>query len=149
MQSRAAESLAPMQECRRWLDAIDARHVAELHLAGHTIFGDLVVDDHGSRVGDSVWALYAHALARLGPVPTLIEWDTDVPTLAVLLEEAHRARTLAATTLAPTGRTGGEPMSETSTDRLMAQQQAMLHALLAPGGLAANKAGANARCTRI
>ncbi|HEY9094849.1 MAG TPA: DUF692 domain-containing protein, partial [Hydrogenophaga sp.] len=57
------EHHAPMRECRRWLDAIDARHVAELHLAGHTHLGDLVVDDHGRRVADSVWALYAHAVA--------------------------------------------------------------------------------------
>jgi hypothetical protein len=51
----------------------------------------LRIDDHGSRVAPEVWALYAEALARFGPVPTLIEWDTDVPPLEVLLEEAARA----------------------------------------------------------
>ncbi|MGH6717235.1 MAG: multinuclear nonheme iron-dependent oxidase, partial [Bradyrhizobium sp.] len=47
--------------------------------------------DHGSRVIPEVWALYAEALARFGPVPTLIEWDTNVPPLDVLLDEAARA----------------------------------------------------------
>jgi uncharacterized protein (UPF0276 family) len=85
---------APLEACRQWLNAIDAKHVAELHLAGHVHCGDIVIDDHGSRVVDPVWSLYAHALAQLGPVPTLIEWDTDVPALGVLLEEAERARSV-------------------------------------------------------
>jgi uncharacterized protein len=95
------EHNAPMDACLQWLDAIEAKHVVELHLAGHTHLGDLVVDDHGSRVGDSVWSLYAHALGRFGAVPTLIEWDTDVPPLAVLLDEASHASTLSAAALAP------------------------------------------------
>jgi uncharacterized protein (UPF0276 family) len=51
----------------------------------------VLVDDHGSRVAPAVWALYERALARFGAVPTLIEWDTDVPPLAVLLEESAAA----------------------------------------------------------
>lgn len=69
------------------LDAVD-----EIHLAGHSTRGSLLVDHHGDRVADPVWALYEAALERFGPVPTLIEWDTDVPPLAVLLEEAAKAR---------------------------------------------------------
>ena len=46
------------------------------------------IDDHGSRVAPAVWALYREALERFGPVPTLIEWDTNVPPLDVLLDEA-------------------------------------------------------------
>ncbi len=65
--------------------------VGEIHLAGHADIGGLLVDDHGSRVCEAVWSLYDRACARLGPVPTLIEWDTDVPALAVLLGEARRA----------------------------------------------------------
>jgi hypothetical protein len=65
--------------------------VGEIHLAGHTDIGGLLVDDHGSRVCEAVWSLYERACARLGPVPTLIEWDTDVPALEVLLDEARRA----------------------------------------------------------
>ena len=51
----------------------------------------LRIDDHGSCVAPEVWTLYAEALARFGPVPTLIEWDTDVPPLGVLMQEAARA----------------------------------------------------------
>ena len=86
----------PLQHCRDWLDAIPAGAVGELHLAGHCRVsdehGDIVIDDHGSRVCDAVWDLYRHAIGRFGAVPTLIEWDTDVPALDVLLDEAARAR---------------------------------------------------------
>lgn len=70
--------------------------IAEIHLAGHTHAGDIVIDDHGSRVSDAVWAVYAHALACWGPVPSLIEWDTDIPVLEVLLDEARHAKQFAA-----------------------------------------------------
>jgi uncharacterized protein len=79
-----------------YLAALPAASVGEIHLAGHSLrrLEDgrmLRIDDHGSRVAEEVWALHGEALARFGPVPTLIEWDTDVPPLAVLLEEASRA----------------------------------------------------------
>lgn len=77
-----------------WVDALNPACVGQIHLAGHCELPDLVIDDHGSRVREPVWQAYAHALRRLGPVPTLIEWDTDVPSLDVLLDEAERARTL-------------------------------------------------------
>ena len=54
----------------------------------------LRIDDHGSRVIPEVWQLYSQALARFGPVPTLIEWDTNVPPLETLLDEAARAERL-------------------------------------------------------
>lgn len=86
---------AAAQEAVRWIDAIRPGSVGEVHLAGHCERADgLVIDDHGSRVRDEVWAVYAHALRRLGPLPTLIEWDTAVPELDVLLAEAGRARAL-------------------------------------------------------
>ena len=72
-----------------------------LHLAGHVHCGDIVIDDHGSRVADAVWALYHHAVQCFGAVPTLIEWDTDVPELDVLLDEAARACSAAQQALAP------------------------------------------------
>ena len=56
----------------------------------------MLIDDHGSRVPPAVWSLYAHALRKIGPRPTLIEWDTDVPALDVLLGEAMWADMLAA-----------------------------------------------------
>ncbi len=70
-------------------------HVGEMHLAGHSRVGDLLIDDHGSRVAAPVWALYEAACRRFGAVPTLIEWDTAVPELAVLMEEADKARQFA------------------------------------------------------
>ena len=86
----------PLEACRQWLDQIPTAVVAEIHLAGHIHCGDIVIDDHGSRVGEPVWTLHRHAIARFGAVPTLIEWDTGVPPLAVLLDEAARARQAAA-----------------------------------------------------
>jgi len=82
-----------------YLAALPPEVVGEIHLAGHAVRrldGGRVlrIDDHGSRVAPEVWALYTEALARFGPVPTLIEWDTDVPPMAVLLEEAARASVL-------------------------------------------------------
>jgi uncharacterized protein (UPF0276 family) len=84
----------PVAACRHWLDAIDPGCVGELHLAGHRVMGDIVIDDHGSDVCEAVWQLYAHAIARFGAVPTLIEWDTDLPPFEVLLAEARRAAQL-------------------------------------------------------
>ena len=54
----------------------------------------MLIDDHGSAVCAEVWSLYAGAIERLGPVPTLIEWDTDVPALEVLVAEARKADTV-------------------------------------------------------
>jgi uncharacterized protein (UPF0276 family) len=85
----------PVEACKRWLDRIPANAVGEIHLAGHCAMEDIVIDDHGSRVCDEVWQVYRHALQRFGSVPSLIEWDTAIPPLAVLLEEARHARSLA------------------------------------------------------
>ena len=72
--------------------AIPVDAVAEIHLAGHLITETCVIDTHGARVAEPVWRLYQAALGRFGAVPTLIEWDTDIPPLDVLLDEARRAR---------------------------------------------------------
>ncbi|HWH41473.1 MAG TPA: DUF692 domain-containing protein [Usitatibacter sp.] len=71
-----------------YLDAIDPQTVGEIHLAGHEAVGARLVDTHGTRVAPEVWDLYAATLARLGPRPTLVEWDIDIPELDVLLDEA-------------------------------------------------------------
>jgi len=77
------------------INEVPVHAVGEIHLAGHLrkeIDGHtLLIDDHGSRVCDEVWALYDLVLQRFGPVPTLIEWDTGLPPLGVRLEEVHRA----------------------------------------------------------
>lgn len=79
-----------------YLEALPAGVVAEIHLAGHHASDadghPVLIDDHGSRVAEPVWDLYARALRRFGPVPTLVEWDTDLPALAVLLDEAGTAQ---------------------------------------------------------
>ena len=83
----------PLAVCLQWIDSIAPASVGELHLAGHIHAEGMVIDDHGSRVCASVWQIYRHAQARFGNVPALIEWDTDVPPLAVLLDEAATAKT--------------------------------------------------------
>ncbi len=93
----------PLAACRAWLCQIDPGAVGELHLAGHChvsdVHGSIVIDDHGSRVCAPVWDLYCQALGCFGAVPTLMEWDTNIPALAVLLDEAARARALSQQTL--------------------------------------------------
>jgi hypothetical protein len=74
-----------------YLRAIPAELVGEIHLAGHTVAGDILIDTHSAPVTDAVWALYRDALRLLGPVPTLIEWDAELPALDRLLAEANRA----------------------------------------------------------
>ena len=87
-----------VNQCNHGEDALAAMHalpvdvVGEIHLAGHRVTSVAVIDDHGSRVAPEVWALYEAALQRFGAVPTLIEWDTGVPPLDVLLDEAQLAR---------------------------------------------------------
>lgn len=81
----------PLAACIRFIDALPLGIVGEIHLAGYDASGDIVIDDHGSRVRPDVWTLYEHTLRRFGAVPTLVEWDTDVPPLGVLLDEAQRA----------------------------------------------------------
>jgi uncharacterized protein (UPF0276 family) len=75
-----------------YVDALPPESVREIHVAGHACNDadglTILIDDHGSRVSPEVWRLYAHAVARLGPVATLVEWDTDIPALDVLLAEA-------------------------------------------------------------
>lgn len=77
-----------------WVDQLPAGLVHEIHLAGYTEQTGLLIDDHATRVRHEVWRVYEHALARLGPVPSLLEWDTDIPLLDVLLDEAEQARRL-------------------------------------------------------
>jgi uncharacterized protein len=78
-----------------YLNALPAPAVGEIHLAGHAANDadgqTILIDDHGAPVSNAVWALYDHALARFGLLPTLIEWDTNIPALAVLCAEARTA----------------------------------------------------------
>jgi uncharacterized protein len=101
-----------VRDCCEWLNGIAPACVGEIHLAGHSDMGnmgnmgnrdnmvnlddkgerfDLVIDDHGALVCDGVWQVYEHAVRRFGDVPALVEWDTAIPPLQVLLDEARRA----------------------------------------------------------
>ena len=81
-----------------YLRAIPVATVREMHLAGFAVNrhddGEILIDHHGAPVAEPVWDLYREALRHFGPRPTLIEWDTDIPPLPVLLDEAHKADVL-------------------------------------------------------
>jgi hypothetical protein len=85
-------------DARTYLDDFPLFAVGEIHLAGHDSedlpSGPLLIDSHGAPVAAPVWALYAQVLARTGPLPTLIEWDNDLPDFATLLAEANRAQAI-------------------------------------------------------
>lgn len=74
------------------MHALDPESVSEIHLAGYFTGEHCLIDTHGARVSGEVWRLYEAALERFGPVATLIEWDTDLPPLEVLLDEAAKAQ---------------------------------------------------------
>jgi len=82
----------------RYLATLPQAVVGEIHLAGHAVNDAdghaVLIDDHGSPVANAVWRLYVQALQRFGPVPTAIEWDTNLPALDVLLGEAAEAERL-------------------------------------------------------
>lgn len=83
-------------DARAYLAAVAHLPIGEIHLSGHHLrqIGNrsIRIDDHGSPVSDAVWSLYEHALALIGPRPTLIEWDSALPPLETLLAEAGKAK---------------------------------------------------------
>lgn len=92
-----------------FIDRLPLHAVGEIHLAGFAedrdAAGDrLLIDSHGSPVAHAVWSLYRHALSLTGPVPTLIEWDNDVPDFARLMDEARTADAVAGVGGAPARR---------------------------------------------
>jgi uncharacterized protein (UPF0276 family) len=88
-----------------YIDAMPADAIAEMHLGGFTIEddgasgGEVLVDTHDKQIADPAWRLYAHALRRFGPRPTLIEWDAALPPFATLMAEADHANAVAADVL--------------------------------------------------
>jgi uncharacterized protein (UPF0276 family) len=90
----------PLQSVCNWIDELAdvaaPGFVGEIHLAGFSAQDGLIIDDHSSLVSDPVWLAYQHALERLGPVPTLVEWDEHLPALPILLGEAAKADALCA-----------------------------------------------------
>jgi uncharacterized protein (UPF0276 family) len=84
-----------------YIDAFPLELVGEIHLGGHAEDRDdqgdrLLIDAHDRPVDDLVWALYARTIAKMGPRPTLIEWDADLPTWPTLFAEAVRAERIIA-----------------------------------------------------
>ena len=83
----------------RYIDSFPLAHVREIHLAGFTPEHDekarpLLIDTHNRPIDAQVWDLYRYAISRLGPIPTLIEWDADLPSWQVLHDEARRAEAI-------------------------------------------------------
>jgi uncharacterized protein (UPF0276 family) len=85
-------------DAKEFLRGISRQRVAEMHLAGHTENkfdgGSILIDTHNRRVCDSVWDLYRDAVEQLGPLPTLVEWDSDLPEMPVLVDEAGIAASI-------------------------------------------------------
>lgn len=102
-----------VNQCNHGEDAIVAlnyfaqlplANIGEIHLAGHLRTPDCVIDNHGSRIDAKVWALYQQTCRILGPeIPTLIEWDTDIPVLEILLDEASKVEQCRAVARQPIG----------------------------------------------
>jgi hypothetical protein len=93
-------------EAERYVDALPADRVVQYHLAGHTHKGTHIVDTHSGPALDAVWALYARATARTGPVSTLFEWDEAIPSFAEVRAEAAKAAPLRAGSALATGTHG-------------------------------------------
>jgi uncharacterized protein (UPF0276 family) len=87
-------------DAHTFINALPARRVRQVHLAGHEVTEDGLIDTHDHPVADAVWALYRHTLQRLGPVATMIERDDHIPPLAELVAELNVARQIAAEALA-------------------------------------------------
>ncbi|WP_338681039.1 DUF692 family multinuclear iron-containing protein [Janthinobacterium sp. TB1-E2] len=130
-----------VNQCNHGEDALAAMQsiapgsVGELHLGGHLLTPHAVIDHHGAAIADPVWDLYAAALLRFGAIPTLVEWDTDLPALDVLLGEADKAQSMLARH-APQPPWQGAALPSppspppVSPDALAASQQAFAMALL-------------------
>lgn len=89
-------------DARSYIDRFPLMHVREIHLAGHARQADdegrpLLIDTHDRPVDEVVWALFAYAIKRLGPTPTLIEWDANVPEWRHLEAEVKRAEEIMST----------------------------------------------------
>ena len=86
----------PLSYAKEWLQQIPPTSIGEFHLAGSTPVAstEILVDDHAQPVSETCWSLYEFATQIAGPVPTLIEWDNQLPTWSELLQQAQRARAI-------------------------------------------------------
>lgn len=83
-------------DAKKYIDAIPADRIVQIHLAGHKHCGTHIIDTHDSRVINEVWELYRHTVAAKGRISTLVEWDDHIPEFDVLLSELDKARAAAA-----------------------------------------------------
>ena len=98
-------------DAREFIDAMPAERVLQYHIAGHDASGPFLLDTHGEHIRKEVFDLYAYTLNRVGPVWTLLEWDNNIPTLEILLEENGKVRASSERALAGKGvdRKGEKP----------------------------------------
>ncbi|MBB1486089.1 DUF692 domain-containing protein [Oceanospirillum sediminis] len=84
----------PVCFARQWINDIPAQSVGEFHLAGYTPAGqgEMIIDDHSQPVSEECWSLFEYALSVCGPVPSLIEWDNNLPDWQTLVHQAENAR---------------------------------------------------------
>jgi len=89
------------QSIADYIDVLPKNSVAQIHLAGATAVakGQMTVDDHACPISNEVWQGYRQAITRFGALPTLVEWDTDIPEWSVLIAEAQKARDIASKVL--------------------------------------------------
>ncbi len=78
-------------DIQSYLKKLPIERIKQLHLGGHEQRGDFLVDTHGSAICDAVWELYEHVITHFGPIPTLIEWDNNVPSFEDLMAEREKA----------------------------------------------------------
>ncbi|MCX6130533.1 MAG: DUF692 family protein [Proteobacteria bacterium] len=131
----------------RYIKTLDAKHIGQFHLAGHSVSPEICIDTHGQAVPDEVWELYRGALTLFPDVPTLIEWDDQVPSLSRLGEELARARIEAESTAKVLKDPAPSPIIQSEIDKsaphrsLAAYQEALFTVLMAQNSgeeLAAN-----------
>lgn len=77
---------------KKYIDTIPAEHICQIHLAGHTNKGDIIIDTHDDHVVDDVWDLYKYTISKKGKISTMVEWDGNIPEFFVLEEEINKAR---------------------------------------------------------
>jgi len=104
-------------DARKFIDSIPTQHIAQIHLAGHTTRGELLLDTHDHPVRHEVWDLYRYTIQRAGSVPTLIEWDENIPSLARLLEESRKARDICDEVQGSAAQIGKESLEESHKGR--------------------------------
>lgn len=78
-------------DIHNYLKKLPIERIKQLHLGGHEARGDFLVDTHGAAICDEVWSLYQEVISHFGPIPTLIEWDNNVPAFEDLMQERNKA----------------------------------------------------------